>query len=132
LERLQRNDTDTYILKIRVLLNEILSECAATSSTLYDTTSKGQSAYNMGCYSKRQPVGAGPSVSERVQLEIMDSIAALSQCDNFHLGHLLVVMYEADQIRWQLKPSREESQSLAGQASQRVLQVLVDFVLSFI
>ena len=29
LERLQRNDADTYILKIRVLLNESLNECVS-------------------------------------------------------------------------------------------------------
>lgn len=31
----------------------------------------------------------------------MDSVAALHKCDNFHFAHLLVVLYEADQIRWQ-------------------------------
>ena len=31
LERLQRNDADTYILKIRVLMNEYLSECVASN-----------------------------------------------------------------------------------------------------
>ena len=31
----------------------------------------------------------------------MDSIAALHKTDNFHFAHLLVVMYEADQIRQQ-------------------------------
>ena len=32
LERLQRNSADTYILKIRVLLNESLTECANSSN----------------------------------------------------------------------------------------------------
>lgn len=40
LERLQRNDADTYILKIRVLLNESLNECVTSanpSSMLHDS-----------------------------------------------------------------------------------------------
>ena len=32
LERLQRNNADTYILKIRVLLNESLTECANSNN----------------------------------------------------------------------------------------------------
>ena len=32
LERLQRNDADTYILKIRVLLNESLNECVSSNA----------------------------------------------------------------------------------------------------
>ena len=51
----------------------------------------------MHVFSKRQPaVGA----TERVQKEIMDSVSMLHKCDNFHFGHLLIVLYEADQIRW--------------------------------
>ena len=34
LERLQRNDADTYVLKIRVLLNESLNECINGSTSL--------------------------------------------------------------------------------------------------
>lgn len=34
LERLQRNDAETYILKIRVLLNESLAECSNFNNNL--------------------------------------------------------------------------------------------------
>lgn len=49
----------------------------------------------MALFSKKQSNGAS-SQTERVQQEIMDSIAALHKTDNFHFAHLLVVMYEAD------------------------------------
>ena len=51
----------------------------------------------MSMFSKQ---GHGGQV-DRVQQEIMDSISALHKTDNFHFAHLLVVMYEADQIRIQ-------------------------------
>ena len=72
----------------------------------------------------------------------MDSIASLHKTDNFHFAHLLVVMYEADQIRQQYQAAAFEegqqrqqddiSSALVGQASQKVLQVLIEFILSFI
>lgn len=50
----------------------------------------------------------------------MDSISNLHKCDNFHFAHLLVVMYEADQIRMQFGADDEDDltvQALAGQTS---------------
>ena len=56
LERLQRNDADTYILKIRVLLHEALNDCANQPS-LPDYGSKRQPMTNqsisMTVFSKR-------------------------------------------------------------------------------
>ena len=79
----------------------------------------------------------------------MDGIAALHRTDNFHFAHLLVVMYEADSIRMQYlqgadaaderhkgasfsQTSANELTSSVSQASARIIQVLIDFILSFI
>lgn len=51
LERLQRNDADTYILKIRVLLNESLNECI-NGNALLDLSQQNN-------FSKRQSQTAG-------------------------------------------------------------------------
>ena len=95
----------------------------------------------MTVFSKRGHAG-GNSIADRIQQEIMDSIASLHKTDNFHFAHLLVVMYEADQIRQQYQAAAFEegqqrqqddiSSALVGQASQKVLQVLIEFILSFI
>ena len=112
LERLHRNDADTYILKIRVLLNESLNECTSgggpnsnNHATFDNTFSKrnistmgGTSSFNMSVFSKRSD-SSGSGALDRMQQEIMDCIAAMHKTDNFHFAHLLVVMYEADQIR---------------------------------
>lgn len=72
LECLQKYEADTYILKIKVLLSFSFSETNSSEN-----------------------VFAGGKVTD----EFMETIYALYKCDNFHFAHLLVVMYEADQIR---------------------------------
>ena len=73
----------------------------------------------MNVFSKRQPV-AGQQVAERIQQEIMDSVSTLHKCDNFHFGHLLVVMYEADQIRWQVLRNNMEGTSSLPAADEEL------------
>ena len=73
LERLRRNDAETYILKIRVLLNESLQDCLnANAATIeHNLMSKRQpagagSSFSMTCFSKKQPL-AGGAAADRVQ-----------------------------------------------------------------
>lgn len=71
----------------------------------------------------------------------MDSVSALHKTDNFHFAHLLVIVYEADQVirsqadgsdAPQLDESLPRLASSVNQPQSRVLQVLIDFILSFI
>ena len=72
LERLRCNDAETYILKIRVLLNESLSEClnaVANPQLEQSVLSKRQplasGGLTMNVFSKRQP-STGQQGAERV------------------------------------------------------------------
>jgi hypothetical protein len=52
----------------------------------------------------------------------------LHKTDNFHFAHLLVVVYEADQIRQAIIEGDYEASALTKQT----MYLLLDFIISFI
>jgi hypothetical protein len=63
-----------------------------------------------------------------VPQEVIESINQLHKTDNFHFAHLLVVVYEADQIRQTITEGDHESASL----TQQTMALLIEFIISFI
>lgn len=52
----------------------------------------------------------------------------MHKTDNFHFAHLLVVVYEADQIRQSIIEADYDSSALTKQT----MHLLLDFIISFI